>query len=257
MALCGEQVGGGVVSFGCDLSRDHDGPCRAIENPRSVRDREKWEVSRSHDESGLSAFQGPPTASPEGLLTPESELTYPTEISPEAEAQMRPSIVEETDDGGIIFETIQDSFEEDESEATAPTKTRPGDQPLPEETDGAFVQERIIDKIETLREQGVLPDPAADHLIASMEESMEVGRERYGTPLQTFNGRDALKDALDEARDLYVYLSSMEQAREATREEWVAAVERALMQMLSGREDAPTVDVVAETAVDAILKAIG
>lgn len=32
------------------------------------------------------------------------------------------------------------------------------------------------------------------------------GIEKYGTPLQGFNGRDALKDAYEEALDLCVYL---------------------------------------------------
>lgn len=33
-----------------------------------------------------------------------------------------------------------------------------------------------------------------------------LGRERYGTPLQPFNGRGALRDAYEEALDLCVYL---------------------------------------------------
>lgn len=34
----------------------------------------------------------------------------------------------------------------------------------------------------------------------------KLGRERYGTPLQAHNGRDALRDAYEEALDLAVYL---------------------------------------------------
>src|SRR5574343_168212 len=34
----------------------------------------------------------------------------------------------------------------------------------------------------------------------------KLGRERYGTPLQPHNGRDALRDSYDEALDLAVYL---------------------------------------------------
>lgn len=34
----------------------------------------------------------------------------------------------------------------------------------------------------------------------------EVGRQRYGTPLQPHNGRDALRDAYEEALDLCCYL---------------------------------------------------
>lgn len=33
-----------------------------------------------------------------------------------------------------------------------------------------------------------------------------LGRERYGTPLQAHNGRDALRDAYEEALDLACYL---------------------------------------------------
>jgi len=37
-------------------------------------------------------------------------------------------------------------------------------------------------------------------------ERNQMGVEKYGTPLQPFNGRDALKDAYEEALDLVVYL---------------------------------------------------
>jgi len=45
-----------------------------------------------------------------------------------------------------------------------------------------------------------------DLVIADMRERDHVGRERYGTPLQPHNGRDALVDAYQEALDLVVYL---------------------------------------------------
>lgn len=45
-----------------------------------------------------------------------------------------------------------------------------------------------------------------DLVAADMKERDQVGRERYGTPLQPFNGRDALVDAYQEALDLVVYL---------------------------------------------------
>lgn len=41
---------------------------------------------------------------------------------------------------------------------------------------------------------------------ADMQERDRLGRERYGTPLQPHNGRDALVDAYQEALDLVVYL---------------------------------------------------
>lgn len=45
-----------------------------------------------------------------------------------------------------------------------------------------------------------------DLVVSDMKERDSIGRERYGTPLQGFNGRDALVDAYQEALDLVVYL---------------------------------------------------
>lgn len=43
-------------------------------------------------------------------------------------------------------------------------------------------------------------------VIKDMESRNAFGVAKYGTPLQAFNGRDALKDAYEEALDLCVYL---------------------------------------------------
>lgn len=49
--------------------------------------------------------------------------------------------------------------------------------------------------------------PAIQDLVAAdIAERKRIGIERYGTPLQAFNGRDALKDAYEEALDLCQYL---------------------------------------------------
>jgi hypothetical protein len=48
--------------------------------------------------------------------------------------------------------------------------------------------------------------PVWELVIADMQERDQVGRARYGTPLQPFNGRDPLIDAYQEALDLVVYL---------------------------------------------------
>jgi len=45
-----------------------------------------------------------------------------------------------------------------------------------------------------------------DLVIADMRERNRFGIEQYGTPLQAFNGRNALIDAYQEALDLVVYL---------------------------------------------------
>jgi hypothetical protein len=72
------------------------------------------------------------------------------------------------------------------SKATMPTKPmREGDQPMPTPNDKAAVWPIVM---------------------ADMQARHELGIKRYGTPLQPFNGRDALRDAYEEALDLAVYL---------------------------------------------------
>ena len=59
------------------------------------------------------------------------------------------------------------------------------------------------------------PEPAPQHndsrpvwelVIEDMQKRDHIGREKYGTPLQAFNGRNPLIDAYQEALDLVVYL---------------------------------------------------
>jgi hypothetical protein len=48
-----------------------------------------------------------------------------------------------------------------------------------------------------------------------MEGRKVVGLKRYGTLLQPFNGRDALRDAYEEALDLAQYLRQAIEERDA------------------------------------------
>lgn len=50
-----------------------------------------------------------------------------------------------------------------------------------------------------------LPD-VQSMVIADIGARRELGIRRYGTALQPFNGRDALRDAYEEAIDLAMYL---------------------------------------------------
>lgn len=43
-------------------------------------------------------------------------------------------------------------------------------------------------------------------VIGDMQERDQIGRKKYGTPLQSFNGRDALVDLYQELLDAVVYL---------------------------------------------------
>ena len=88
--------------------------------------------------------------------------------------------------------------------ANEPTKQRPGDQPLPR---GG---QRCVQ----------------DRLIAEIEQRKQLGIQRYGQPLMTGNGRDAVRDAWEEAIDLAAYLTQVMMEREERVEEQAqAAVE--------------------------------
>jgi hypothetical protein len=63
--------------------------------------------------------------------------------------------------------------------------TAPTEQPMPTPNGRPSVQGMVIDDLTT---------------------RLRVGIQRYGTPLQAFNGRDALRDAYEEALDLACYL---------------------------------------------------
>jgi hypothetical protein len=56
--------------------------------------------------------------------------------------------------------------------------------------------------------------PIWELVVEDMQERDRVGRQRYGTPLQAHNGRDALVDAYQEALDLAVYLRQAIEERE-------------------------------------------
>lgn len=64
-------------------------------------------------------------------------------------------------------------------------KQREGDQPLPRRNAHPVIQDLVI---------------------ADMSDRRALGIQRYGTALQPHNGRDALRDAYEEAIDLTMYL---------------------------------------------------
>jgi len=95
-------------------------------------------------------------------------------------------------------------------------KQREGDQPLPTITEGVLdIQSRVIQDI--ISETYIAHDRSASKLITDITERREVGITRYGTALQPNNGRDALRDAYEEAIDLCMYLKQMIVERQMAR----------------------------------------
>jgi len=53
-----------------------------------------------------------------------------------------------------------------------------------------------------------------EHLIEDLKARDKKGFETYGKPMETFDGRDTLQDAIEEALDLIVYLTKLKMERE-------------------------------------------
>lgn len=78
-----------------------------------------------------------------------------------------------------------------------------------------------IDVKEGIDVRQPLPVPNDDVSIQSLVRTdlgtrEQVGIKKYGTPLQAYNGRDALRDAYEEALDLACYLRQMIRERDNT-----------------------------------------
>jgi hypothetical protein len=86
------------------------------------------------------------------------------------------------------------------SEETIGLRLREGDQPLP--VDG---------------QRDVISD-----LIAALQARLAIGIKRYGRPLQTFNGRDAHQDELEEFVDGWAYRRQARLERQALEAELAA-----------------------------------
>ncbi len=85
------------------------------------------------------------------------------------------------------------------------------DQPPPIATDRRPVWDSVISLVESRRSTfGAYGKTggAVDLTIADMRDRDQLGRERYGVPLTSGNGRDHLIDAAQEALDLLVYLAA-------------------------------------------------
>lgn len=56
-------------------------------------------------------------------------------------------------------------------------------------------------------------EPIVDLVIKDLQDRKKVGIERYGTPLQANNGRDALQDLYEELLDAAQYIKQVMEER--------------------------------------------
>lgn len=85
----------------------------------------------------------------------------------------------------------------DDEQITMDTlKQREGDQPLPVPTGGEYIQHLVME---------------------DLRKRMELGIQRYGVPLQAFNGRDVLQDIYEELLDAACYVKQAMVERDTKR----------------------------------------
>lgn len=79
------------------------------------------------------------------------------------------------------------------------------EQPLPVATDGPHIHDLAAADVRQTWNEGAWQ---VGHDLAGRKR---IGVARYGQPLQAHNGRDALRDAYEEALDLIAYLKQAQQ----------------------------------------------
>ena len=79
------------------------------------------------------------------------------------------------------------------------------DQPPPTRRDGPAVWPTVIEAMKAQIDETLPGATVARLLLTDAAERHRVGCERYGTPLQAHNGRDALVDCYQEQLDAIAY----------------------------------------------------
>src|SRR5262245_23566699 len=76
--------------------------------------------------------------------------------------------------------------------------------------------------------------PSVQSLVrADLDAREQVGIQRYGTPLQPHNGRDALRDGYEEALDLACYLRQAIEERDQPAGELIASLNATITEQAS------------------------
>lgn len=75
-----------------------------------------------------------------------------------------------------------------------------------------------------------------DQVLKDLTDRSTVGVEKYGEPLRTFNGRDSLMDAYQEALDLVMYLRQAIMERGTNIQQALVKLERDMIQATTLQE---------------------
>lgn len=250
MSTCRKMVEGkgAGVAYPCDLGlpENHDGPCAAKEKPASVAARNAWAAERTagiEEALGIAAFQSEHRTAD----YVENPAPYPGErgfpqMPREWEVHVRQS--DQTEwawvpiikrwlpvHRGVVSEQVVASAPRTvtialpdgsrEQRVVLPRAQVTSETVLAEPEDFAEAArlEREAHPMQTLRVQDQPPPEESEgdvwaEIIQDMVDRRQHGLDEYGTPLQRFNGRDAMVDAYQEALDLLVYFRQFTGERE-------------------------------------------
>jgi len=92
-------------------------------------------------------------------------------------------------------------------------KPREGDQAPPVPNDRPASWDLVVTRLEnkSLSRPSGRSEADIDWLVFMMRARDDLGAKRYGVRLQSHNGRDSMRDSLEEALDLRVYLENVSQ----------------------------------------------
>ncbi len=184
MAECGRPVGKGVVVFPCQVGSGHQGPCAAPEHPASTRQREAWARAQEAESRAAQAEQeaNPLVTVPIGSLAADDKAAdrggQPVPTHQPGSPSMHDKLIDQLFQRPTYFDALTVGIE--------------------------AVIDLLSSALGFYRQE----------LIDMVLERKALGLNRYGTILQAHNGRDARKDAADEAIDLLVYLLQVKEERD-------------------------------------------
>jgi hypothetical protein len=119
---------------------------------------------------------------------------------------------------GICGSPVESEPCSDHAGPTPDLRLRPGDQPLPKPATGPVMHDMVIADLRRQFDDSDLAGP----IIEAMKARKQLGIGRYGQPLRSNNGRDALRDLSEEIADASVYSRQVIEERRLPRGELAA-----------------------------------
>lgn len=224
MAECGEYVGGGTITFPCSLDKDHKGPHYASEVPRSATQRRRWVQEAEEAKQVLAAHGGRPLTFAENIGEGPGSPVPGSNLQPAEYRAAEPASASPPGNKPAADQTQVASWTPSGEVEVWNGQGDPG--PYACLICGSVgsglgmpghIQEEHPDGLPDEHEQAlpvVNERPSIQGLlIADIEERTKIGIQRYGTPLQAFNGRNSVRDAYEEAVDLATYLRQVKEEK--------------------------------------------